>query len=89
MNFLGSRGLIALDVRDFEEALVDPRAVDSQHPHLLRDFLGLIEPIQTHVGVQLAPMRWFDVWLYLSRCLTFLEPLFELPQVYVGLLKLL
>src|SRR5205807_3991129 len=33
--------LIALDVSHFEKALMDPRSVDPQRPHFLRQFLGL------------------------------------------------
>ena len=68
---------------DFEETLVDSRAVDSQAPHLLSDLLGLVEPIQAHVGVQEPPIGRFRVRLQLNSRLAYLESLFELPQPYV------
>jgi hypothetical protein len=42
LNFPGDGSLIALDVGHFEEALVDPRAVDTLHAHSLRDLPGLV-----------------------------------------------
>ena len=40
------------DVRHFEEALVNPRSIDSPCSRFLRPFLGLADPIQAHVGIQ-------------------------------------
>ena len=62
---------------------------DRDHWHLalswrgFRDLPGLVEAIQAHVGVQQPPVGRFRIRLQLSRCLTLLESLFELPQVYV------
>src|SRR5271156_4576176 len=83
LNLPRSGRVIALDVSDFEEALVDPRSAESLRPQFLRQLLGLGEPIQAHVGVQLAPVRRFNVRLKPSCFLALLEALFELPQVYV------
>ncbi len=81
LRFSRGGGRILFDVGDFEETLVDPRAVDSQAPHLLSDFLGLVDSFQAHVGIHEPPIGRFRARLQLNSHLAFLESLFELPQV--------
>ena len=78
---------IIFDVGDFEETLVDSRAVDSQAPHLRSDFLGLVDSSQAHVGIHESPIGRLRARLQLHGHLAFLEALFELPHVVEGLAK--
>src|SRR4051812_26016835 len=52
-------------------------------PHALCDLLCFVEPIQAHVGVEEPPIGRFHVRLQLNSRLACFESLFELPQPYV------
>ena len=52
LNLPRSSHSIALDVSEFEEALVYPRSTDSLRPQFLCQLLRLGEPVQADIGVQ-------------------------------------
>src|SRR5713226_9644988 len=83
LNLPGDGRGVLLDVGHFEEALVDPRSVDPQSSHLLRQFFSLADPIQADVGVQLTAIGRFDGGLQPRRFEAFLQSLFESPEVDV------
>ncbi len=83
LDLLFGARLVALDVRHFEDALMEPRAIEVLRLGLRQDIPGLGQPIQTNVCALEVSVGRFDPWPQADGFLTFLDRLFELPHVLV------